>query len=640
MLDSECISPPISPRPPSLTPSILITTNRATRPIQPTRSPYSTSGSQPSEVSSQPNPTPNITQAPPHAHLKNNLAIGDMLALPKNTAHTRIYFQNLNGITITNPSTWDSLCYDIQQLDLDISLWAEHNLDSRKPWVNDTLHTTARKHFGLGSYDIQTVSTPVNSHSSYKPGGVMSFIQGPTRGRILERGQDPLGRWVYIKLRRNQGPPLVIIVTYQVVHTDPTKSGPTTYATQLYAQYLAQDRPQPHKLRYHHSEDFVHLVKQFQSRGELVIVAGDLNEVLGSSNSGMTRLFHDCRLVDPIMYRHGHNDFTTYQRGSKVLDYILVDPALLPLIAFTGYEPFGNHIISNHRGVYLDIDTARCFGSTIQPLLPIQLRDISSRRSHQIAPYFKHKKQHLEDHAWFKQIRTLQHNMNHGQPNNKLAEKLYARLITASQVSGKQLKRFPPAPYSPTIARLRQIRRFLKLELTQYKTGVDLSAQLRTTRAKLGNISHPIPATQRECEQMLLMVTRKLRNAIAKESTTTNLREQHQTTLIDKYTMEGNTKMANRIRGMQRAEEVSRVFQHCRAARNLTHEGGLSYLLVPANPQDNPKTCKEWKRVDCPKNKDAPTTQESKTFWPVQKLHSHDASSRFHHEFHSHMPKS
>ena len=64
-------------------------------------------------------------------------------------------------------------------------------------------------------------------------------------------------------------------------------------------------------------------------------------------------------------------------------------------------------------------------------------------------------------------------------------------------------------------------------------TGIVLSAQLRTTRAELGNVGCPIPLTKRECEQMLQKCTRQLRNAISEESNTQNLREQHQNSLIE-----------------------------------------------------------------------------------------------------------
>ena len=81
----------------------------------------------------------------------------------------------------------------------DISMWAEHNLDTHKPRVLGHLHDTARKIFGLGSYDLQAASTPIPATHAYKPGGTLSFVQGALRGRILERVSDPLGRWIYTK---------------------------------------------------------------------------------------------------------------------------------------------------------------------------------------------------------------------------------------------------------------------------------------------------------------------------------------------------------------------------------------------------------------------------------------------------------
>ena len=137
------------------------------------------------------------------------------------------------------------------------------------------------------------------------------------------------------------------------------------------------------------------------------------------------RLVSDCHLVDPILHKHGFQTFTTYQRGSRVLNYILVDPDLLPIITTAGYEPFYNRIISNHWGMYIDLDTQQCFGSTLQPLVPIQLRDLSTKRSHQIAPYFKHKHKHLSDHQWFLKVSQLQRDIDNGQPNHQLAEELY-----------------------------------------------------------------------------------------------------------------------------------------------------------------------------------------------------------------------
>ena len=130
----------------------------------------------------------------------------------------------------------------------------------------------------------------------------------------------------------------------------------------------------------------------------------------------------ECGLVDAYLNRHGITKFSTYQRGTTIIDYILIDPNVLQCVQAVGYEPFGLHILSDHRGIFLDIATAQCFGFTLLPLQPIQLRDFSTKRSHQIAPYFQHKTKHLNDHNWFCKVADLQASMNQDQPNHILAE--------------------------------------------------------------------------------------------------------------------------------------------------------------------------------------------------------------------------
>ena len=204
MLDDTNHSPTYSYTTNMLTPSILMT---KLQPIQrPSNDGQPQHLPQPQETSMHSNEGTNTTRSTSstRCHDNTNHAVGDMLALPKQYDITRIYFQNINGTTVTNPSTWETLCTDIQHMDIDISLWAEHNLDIHKPWVQAKLHEATRKTFGLGSYDLQTGSTPIPSQTSYKPGGTLSLVQGPLRGRILERGHDKLGWWNYIKLRQHR----------------------------------------------------------------------------------------------------------------------------------------------------------------------------------------------------------------------------------------------------------------------------------------------------------------------------------------------------------------------------------------------------------------------------------------------------
>ena len=204
-------------------------------------------------------------------------------------------------------------------------------------------------------------------------------------------------------MKRTQLPPVMVISTYQVVDVDPTKVGDSTYANQLAGYYTSQDCEDPHRLRKHHSDDLLTYMKNLQTNGHSIILAGDLNESLGDDPAGMSRLVVECHLIDPYSDRHGSTQFTTYQRGQKVLDYILVTRDLLGSIRSCGYEPFQANIFSNHRGVFIDFSTGHLFGKKIHPLAPPALRDISSKKPQQMAPYWTEKYQYLQDRNWYQE---------------------------------------------------------------------------------------------------------------------------------------------------------------------------------------------------------------------------------------------
>ena len=194
-----------------------------------------------------------------------NFYTGDTLQLPKPTSTMGVYFQNVNGINLTSTGNWDVICEHLQDMEVDIALLAKHKLDTNQPWVNQKLRDMARAVFGLGSFSIMAATTPVESPTMYKPGGVLSLINGNVKGRMLSADKDPLGGWVYTSLGQNTGPPLTIVTTYQVVDVNPRQAGPTTYATQLYATYLQEGRQHPENLCSHHAHDLLTFVKQCQA---------------------------------------------------------------------------------------------------------------------------------------------------------------------------------------------------------------------------------------------------------------------------------------------------------------------------------------------------------------------------------------
>ena len=530
-----------------------------------------------------------------------NQAIGDTLLIPKDPKVTRIHFQNVNGVSLGKEGTWEGVCETWKNMGVDIGLICEHKLDLTTPSTINRLKEGATQHFGTGSFRIKATSTPVEHGRTYKPGGVLGMTIGPISGRIMKSHQDEAGRWVAMTLRRREENPLTIICTYQVVDVDPrsTTVGPTTYATQLHAHYRLEGRHHPENLRCHHANDLVNFVKQCQLEGDAVLLVGDLNEVLGLNQAGMNRLLSECNLVDIVARTHLAAGFTTYQRGRNVIDYCLMDASLVPMVIKCGYEPFNANIISDHRGIFVDFSTSNLFRGGIQPLAPTPLRDISTKRPHQLPHYFEAKQKYLQESGWFARINELSDLMDKNERDDHLAEILYNQLIKASNYAGQKLKPYPLAPYSPAIAQLRTAQNCTRILISSYTNAYDTSIKATEARNKLGSLGYDVPDNLLDCKTLRNQLTSELKKTIKAEEQTKQRRKDHIDQLISKSTQDGGPTAAI-LKRIKNAGELKAVFYKCARARGKQNRGGLSHLLVPAIPGTDPKSCDNWELVDCP----------------------------------------
>ena len=74
----------------------------------------------------------------------------------------------------------------------------EVNLDTICGSVTKILHNVSQKQFTHSQINSASSSIPVKDF--YKPGGTMNVTQGNLVERIMDRGTDKYGRWVYTKL--------------------------------------------------------------------------------------------------------------------------------------------------------------------------------------------------------------------------------------------------------------------------------------------------------------------------------------------------------------------------------------------------------------------------------------------------------
>ena len=529
--------------------------------------------------------------------------IGTAMLLPKPSHITRILVHNPNGFRLGPAGTFRDTLISHLQSEIDIALHPEINCDTTQPWVVNDMHRLCKQTFGQGQYRMATAHSPIPFHTQYKPGGVLMLAFGKTSGRLQSVGRDEFGRWAYMRFHGTSGTCITLIATYQVCQGNPKQAGPTTAITQQYSCMDRAGRLNPHRLRYHHSRDLCKLVQDFQTQGDLICVGGDFNETIGRDNSGLTRLCSEAGLVDPIIQRHGQTNFSTYFRGSSCIDYILVSPPLVHAITACGYEPFNHRILSDHRGLYLDVDTSMFFGSDTTPLPPMNARDYTSKHIHNTHQYFQHMTDHLDQHQWYTKIAALQECITNNHRNDSLANDLDHRRIQACHWAGKNLKRFPAPPWSPAIAKLRNINSILRLAIhMKLNPHEDCEHAMETRQAKLGSIGITIPDDVDDCRRFQRENLKVLRATEKQEIQSSQARQKHQEAKIQEYVDCGNEAAAKAVRKIQRAEATAAVYQQCAAARGKTQDGGLTYVRVPLDPTQNPKTCPPhaWKELHDP----------------------------------------
>jgi hypothetical protein len=128
----------------------------------------------------------------------------------------RIALQNPNGIRLTHALDVLPEVMAMDELDIDILTMPESKL-SQQGRTREVLQR--QLNVNLGSARVLEASAPKikeNSRTDYQPGGVLMAIIGKTLGRKVQKYRDPMGRFVWVKLRGNRNEGVLLITAYRV----------------------------------------------------------------------------------------------------------------------------------------------------------------------------------------------------------------------------------------------------------------------------------------------------------------------------------------------------------------------------------------------------------------------------------------
>ena len=530
--------------------------------------------------------------SPPPTHSYHQ-HIGDILDEQKPDHILRIYIQNINGIQIdNNGGELNTIATEMCRIRADIIALIETNVDNTNFTIKDTIHKTLRKYnfhfkFGLSGTDIPTATY-------FKPGGLLSWTQGNCTGRVKQCSNDPLGRWTHWQLN-GAATNIHLIFVYQVcINTANTTSLNTMTAFSQQVSILKlQQRDNCEQPRYHFIQDLKELLFQITSHPtyELMIV-GDFNEEFGVDNRGITTIANMFRLHDLFYEKTGESTFNTYAQGRRRIDYALCTKGMMDSTLAAGYEPFHHRLSSDHRGMYIDIDTHSLFGNKTSPLAPAQARGIHSANRKTNRVYMDAMYAHLNSNN----IEKLQLQLSEASELDiELAEKIDTLLTQAARCAEKKAQK-PTRP--PQSHELRQAR-------LKYNAARKLLYMFRNhpndhTNIKLLITTNPhLPQLQNK--QQCVALIRDIRRHIKQISKTEAVRfaKQLEQEILDAE-IDNDVKQIAALKNLRKVQDTKMMFTKLRKYRNLDTNHILTSIKVPSNHTADPKTCKEWTEITEP----------------------------------------
>jgi hypothetical protein len=327
-----------------------------------------------------------------HTHILPNLPpVGDAFSHDKDSGTLRFAFQNINGASVHAGLKLAPEIDTLQEWNIDIMGMSETNC----PWspeqksIYDYMMNTC-----FSSSRTVYTSAPAPDHSfSYLPGGNLLTINGHTTGRIQTTGTDEWGRFCWYTLRGCRDEGVLVITAYRVCHEASHNPGPFTAYQQQYMGLRKSGQAHPNPRR-QILIDILRLIRTKREEGFRPILMMDAN---GDYNSGKDPYFAsfllESGLSDPFYDKFGVSP-PTYVRGTRRLDYILVDNALVPAIIRIGYLGTHEGVHSDHVMAVLDVDEKTLFAGLLNRPPPHHSREILIEQADKV-------------HAFLQEVTTL-----------------------------------------------------------------------------------------------------------------------------------------------------------------------------------------------------------------------------------------
>ena len=515
------------------------------------------------------------------------------------TQTIRILHYNAKGIASgNNYDEWEGLLNRLDEIQVDVYCLNEISIDTRKSCVQHNIREIGRLHDPHMKIVMESSKvTNTNNETIFKPGGTMVGIKGNWSGRtIIPKGvknKDELGRWSTIHLQGRQGQIITIMSVYRVcAHSE----GNRTVYIQQQVDYMNKYKkiidPREQIIK-----DVKHTALEYIQNNHKVIIGVDINDDAGAEyKNRWNNMIQEIGLRNIHQSKHGGNELPrTYDRGKRCIDMIAVSENVTnKMVIRAGILPFYTLSASDHRAMYIDIDTQELFDNnkpdvTRQSFKRFTTKNVKKcdKYLHKLDQYFEQSKMYKKVIEIKKEIKTLLeaeekwNNRSRNNINTILMEKrreIEHRLQTLDQKRWELMiaaeSKCGPTPmnekkwYSTTLVRAAKELTEAKGKVREYQNDRKSEKELEEAIKERDKKAEAFRNIQKEDRQYRDIMLEELAQKRAKAWNVT-------------------TKQAAKI--LMEAEKSSGMYKKIEITVKGTKKEGIKSILVPTNKNPGQK---------------------------------------------------
>ena len=333
----------------------------------------------------------------------------------------------------------------------------------------------------------------------------------------------------------------------------------------------------------------------------------DGNEPFVNARGGIAKLCKACQLYDPFQHHHNlPNNISTYIRGTKQIDFILVSYNILKKLIQCGMTAFNELTTTDHRGLHLDLSFNKVMKQKANEIPSPFDRQLQSKCPTSVRFYktFLEKKitkQKLEEKVstllTIAQKRIL--TKEEDDSLNKLDNQITMIMLNAE----KKINCKQTSPWSPELHIAIRTVTLWKLTLTQLKTKVSQHKNILAIQNKLkvtinldwqhpSDIFHHLKLAQHNLIQ------------IRKESS--QLRTNYLLQRASAMDVSNNTTARNTIININKIEQIIKMWRVIQYTTSIKSNSSIQTIDVPTDtsiPWNNIKGNKNviFKTIDNPR---------------------------------------